>query len=173
MNDGFWIDLEVANTPANHLRSTARAIDYLHWALDVIPEVDATTTLREFSRIRREGKLNNSHEAFVNEVVMYAELRSVRPRWGEDSQEWLRWQWWARRYRNAPFSTTLGPHNARPGTRGTFSMFPQALITLALHPSWALLTTGRCLRWTLLTLIICHKQHMSPLTIRSAAAGPL
>jgi len=80
VNEGLWIGLEVANTPASHLRSTARAVDYLHRAFDVIPEVDATGALREFSRIHREGRVYNSHEAFVNEVAMYAELRRARPR---------------------------------------------------------------------------------------------
>ena len=45
VNEGFWIGLEVANTPANHLRSAARAVDYLHRAFDVIPKVDATKCL--------------------------------------------------------------------------------------------------------------------------------
>ena len=75
VNEGFWIGLEVANTPVSHLRSAARAIDYLHRALYVTPEVDATSALCEFSRMRREGQLYNSHEAFINEVAMYAELR--------------------------------------------------------------------------------------------------
>jgi len=74
-DDGFWIGLEVANTPASRLRSAARAVDYLHRTFDVIPEVDATSALCEFSCMRREGQLYNSHEAFVNEVAMYAELR--------------------------------------------------------------------------------------------------
>ena len=55
VNEGFWIGFEVANTPASHLRSAARAVDYLHRAFDVIPEVDATSALCEFSRMRREG----------------------------------------------------------------------------------------------------------------------
>jgi len=80
VNEGFWIGLEVANTPESHLRSAARAVDYLHLAFDVIPEVDATSALCEFSRMRREGQLYNYHEAFVNEVAMYAELRRARPR---------------------------------------------------------------------------------------------
>jgi len=29
VNEGFWIGLEVANTPASHLRSAARAVDYI------------------------------------------------------------------------------------------------------------------------------------------------
>ena len=70
--------------PASHLRSAARAVDYLHRAFDVIPEVDATSALGEFSRMRREAQLHNSHEAFVNEVAMYAELRRARPRWVAD-----------------------------------------------------------------------------------------
>ena len=90
VNEGFWIGLEVANTPASHLRSAARAVDYLHRAFDVIPEVDATSALCEFSRMRREGQLHNTYEAFVNEVAMYAELRRPRPRWGADKHEWLR-----------------------------------------------------------------------------------
>ena len=89
VNGGFWIGLEVANTPASHLRSAARAIDYLHRAFDIIPEVEATSALCEFSRMRREGQLYNSHEAFVNEVAMYAELRRARPPWGADKHEWL------------------------------------------------------------------------------------
>jgi len=111
VNEGFWIGLEVANTSASHLRSAARAIDYLHRAFDVIPEVDASSALCELSRMRREGQLYNSHEAFVNEVAMYAELRRARPRWCADKHEWLCWRQWARRYRNAPFSAELGPHN--------------------------------------------------------------
>jgi len=75
VNEGFWIGLEVANTPASHLRSAARTVDYLHRAFDVIPEVEATSALCEFSRMRREGQLYNLHEAFVNEVAMYGELR--------------------------------------------------------------------------------------------------
>ena len=55
VNEGFWIGLEVANTPASRLRSAARAVDYLHRAFEVIPEVDATSALSEFSRMRREG----------------------------------------------------------------------------------------------------------------------
>ena len=74
--------------------------------------MDATSALCEFNRMRREGQLYNSHEAFVNEVAMFAELRRARPRWGADKHEWLRWRQWARRYRNAPFSAELGPHNA-------------------------------------------------------------
>jgi len=53
VNEGLWIGLEVANTPASHLQSAARAIDYLHRTFDVIPEVDATSALSEFSRMRR------------------------------------------------------------------------------------------------------------------------
>jgi len=124
VNEGFWIGLEVANTPVSHLRSAARAIDYLHRALYVTPEVDATSALCEFSRMRREGQLYNSHEAFVNEVAMYAELRRARPRWGADKHEWLRWQQWARRYHNEHFSAELGPHNAPPGAKGTHYSFP-------------------------------------------------
>ena len=60
---------------------------YLHRAFDVIPEVDATSALGEFSRMRREGQLYKSHEALVNEVSMYAELRRARPRWGADEHE--------------------------------------------------------------------------------------
>ena len=95
MNDGLWIGLEVTNTPASHLRSAARDVDYLHRAFDVIPEVDATSALCEFSRMRREDQLYNSHEAFINEIAMYAELGRARPRWGADKHEWLRWQQWA------------------------------------------------------------------------------
>jgi len=51
------------------------AIENLLTEADVIPEVDATSALWEFSRMRREGQLYNSHEAFINEVAMYAELR--------------------------------------------------------------------------------------------------
>jgi len=52
VNEGFWIGLEVANTPASHLQSAAHAVDYLHRAFDVIPEVDATSAMCEFSRMR-------------------------------------------------------------------------------------------------------------------------
>jgi len=135
VNEGFWIGLEVANTPASHLRSAARAIDYLHRAFDVIPEVDATSALYEFSRMRREGQLYNSHEVFVNEVAMYAELRRARPRWGADKHEWLRWRQWARRYRNAPFSAELCPHNAPPGAKGTYYTFPAGSDNVCLAPS--------------------------------------
>ena len=75
VNEGFWIGLEVANTPASHLQSAASAVDYLHRVFDVIPEVDATSALCEFSCKRPEGQLYNSHEAFINEVAMYVELR--------------------------------------------------------------------------------------------------
>ena len=85
---------------ASHVRSAARAISYLHRTYDFIPEVDATCALCEFSRMGREGQLYNSHEAFVNEGAMYAELRRAGTRWGADRHEWLRWQQWARRYRN-------------------------------------------------------------------------
>ena len=74
-NEGFCIGLELANIPASHLRLAARAIDHLHRAFDVLPEVDATSALCEFSRIRREGQLCNPHEAFVNKFAMYVELR--------------------------------------------------------------------------------------------------
>jgi len=87
----------------SHLRSAARAIDYLHRAVDVISEEDATSALCEFSRFRRGGQLYNSHEAFVNEGAMHAELRRARPPWGADKHERLRWRKWDRRYRNAPF----------------------------------------------------------------------
>ena len=92
VNEGFWIGLEVTNTPASHLRSAARAIDYLHRAFDIIPKVDTTSALGKFSRMRREDQLYNSHEAFVNEVAMYAEIKRTRPRWGADKHEWLRWR---------------------------------------------------------------------------------
>ena len=96
VNEGFWIGFEVTNTPASHLRSAARTVDYLHRAFDVIPEVDATSALGEFSWMHREGQLYNSHEAFVNEVAMFAELRRARPRWGANNKhEWLRWRQWA------------------------------------------------------------------------------
>jgi len=75
VNEGFWIGFEVTNTPASHLRSAARAIDYLHRVFDIIPEVDATSALGEFSCMCRESQLYNSHEAFVNKVAIYAELR--------------------------------------------------------------------------------------------------
>jgi len=135
VNEGFWIGLEVANTPAGHLRSAARAIDYLHRALDVIPEVDATSAMCEFSRMRREGQLYNSHEAFDNEVTMYAELRRARPCWGADKHEWLRWHQWARRYRSAPFSAELGPYNTPPGAKGTHYTFPAGSDNVCLAPS--------------------------------------
>jgi len=134
VNEGFWIGLEVANTPASHLRSAARAIDYVHRAFDVIPEVDATSALHEFSRMRQEGQLYNSHEAFVNEVAMYAEVRRARPRWGADKHKWLRWRQWARRYRNAPFSAEFVPHNAPPGARGTHYTFPTGSDNVCLAP---------------------------------------
>ena len=93
VNEGFWIGLEVTNTLASHLRLAACTVDYLHRAFEIIPELDATTSaLCEFSRMRREGQLYNSHEAFVNKVAMYAELRRDRPYWGADKHEWLRWQ---------------------------------------------------------------------------------
>jgi len=135
VNEGLWIGLEVANTPASHLRSAARAVDYLHRAFDVIPEVEATSALCEFSRMRREGQLYNSHEGFVNEVAMYAELRKARPRWGADKHEWLRWQRWARRYRNAPFTAELGPHNAQRGEKGTHYTFPVDSDNVCLAPT--------------------------------------
>ena len=134
VNEGLWIGLEVANTPASHLQSAARAIDYLHRTFDVIPEVDATSALSEFSRMRREGQLYNLHEAFVNEVPMYAELRRARPRLGADMHELLRWQQWARRYRNAPFSAELGSHNAPPAARGTHYTFPAGSDNVCLAP---------------------------------------
>jgi len=135
VNQGFLIGLEVANTPASHLRSAARDIDYLYPIFDVIPEVDATSALCEFSSMRREGQLYNSHEALVNEVAMYAELRRARPRWGADKHEWLRWLQWARRYRNAPFSAELGPCNAPPGARGTHYTLPAGFDNVCLAPS--------------------------------------
>jgi len=134
VNEGFWIGLDVANTLANHLWSAARAVDYLHREFDVIPEVDATSALCEFSHMRREGQLYNSQEAFVNEVAMYVELRRARPRWGADKHEWLRWRQWARRYRNAFFSAELGPHNATPGARGTHYTFPAGSDNVCLAP---------------------------------------
>jgi len=135
VNEGFWIGLEVANTPSSHLRSAARAVDYLHRTFDVIPKVNATSALCEFSRIRQEGQMYNSHDAFVNEVAMYAELRRARTRLGADKHEWLRWRQWARRYRNAPFSAELGPHNAPPGARGTHYTFPAGSDNVCLAPS--------------------------------------
>ena len=134
VNKEFWIGLKVAKTPASHLRSAAYAVDYLHRAFDIIPEVDTTSALGEFSHMRREGQLYNSHEAFVNEVAMYAELRRARPRWGADEHEWLRWRRWARRYRHAPFSAELGPHNAPPGARGTHHAFPAGSDNVCLAP---------------------------------------
>jgi len=134
VNDGLWIGLEVTNTPASHLRSAARDVDYLHRAFDVIPEVDATSALCEFSRMRREDQLYNSHEAFVNEVAMYAELRRARPRWGADEHEWLRWRRWARRNRSAPFSAEFRPHTAPPGARGTQHTFPAGSDNVCLTP---------------------------------------
>ena len=89
----------------------------------------------EFSRMGREGQLYNSHEAFVNEVATYAELRRAQPRWGVDKHEWLRWRQWARRYRNAPFSAALGPHNAPPGAKGTHYTFPAGSDNVCLAPS--------------------------------------
>ena len=124
VNEGFWIGLDVANTLANHLWSAARAVDYLHREFDVIPEVDATSALCEFSHMRREGQLYNSQEAFVNEVAMYVELRRARPRWGADKHEWLHWRQWARRYSNAPFSAELGLHNAFPAGSDNVCLAP-------------------------------------------------
>jgi len=172
VNEGFRIGLEVANTLASHLRSAARAVDYLHRAFDVIPEVEATSALCEFSRMHPEGQLYNSHEAFVNEVAMYAELRRARPRWGADKHEWLRWQRWARRYRNAPFSAELGPHNAPPGAREHTVRSQQVLITSALHQHRAPHAQG-CLPRALLFLATCHTPHTWPHTIHSSPAGPL
>jgi len=137
VNEGLWIGLEVANTtPASHRQSAPRAINYLHRIFDVIPEVYATSALCEFSRMRREGQLHNSHEAFVNEVAMCAELRRARRRWDADKHGLLRWRQWARRYSNAPFSAELGSHNAPPGARGTHYTFPAGSdnVCLALPP---------------------------------------
>ena len=85
--------------------------------------------------MRREGQLYNSHEAFVNEVAMYAKLRRARPRWGADKNEWLRWRQWARRYRSAPFSAELGTHNAPLGARGTHYTFSAGFDNVCLAPS--------------------------------------
>ena len=169
VNEGFWISLVVANTPASHLRSEARAVDYLHRAFDVIPDVDATSALCEFSRMRREGQLYNSHVAFVNEVAMYAELRRTRPRWGADEHAWRRWRRWARRYRHAPFSAELGLHRAQ-GEHTTRSQ--QALIMSALHHHRAPNARG-CLQRPLLMLTTRHTPHTWPHTIQRAPAGPL
>jgi len=134
VNEGFWIVLEVANSPASNLRSAARVVNYLHRAFDIIPEMDTTSALCEFSRMHRGGQLYNSYEAFVNGVAMYAELRRARPRWGAEKHEWLRWRQWDRCYRNAPFSAKLGPHNAPPGARGTHYMFPAGSDNVCLAP---------------------------------------
>ena len=155
-----------------NLRSAARSVDYLHRAFDVIPEVDATSALCEFSRMRREGQLYNSHEAFVNEVAMYAELRRARPRWGADKHEWRRWRQWAWRYRNEPFSAELGPHNAPPGARGTHYTFPAGSDNVYLGPSLGA-TRPRVLQRAQLMLTTCHTPHRLPHTIRRAPAGPL
>ena len=49
-----------------------------------------------------------------------------------EQHEWLRWRQWARRYRNAPCSAELGPHNARAQGEHTIRS-QQALITSASH----------------------------------------
>ena len=51
-----------------------------------------------------------------------------------EQHEWLRWRQWARRYRNAPFSDELGPHNAPPGARGTHNTFPAGSDNVCLAP---------------------------------------
>jgi len=160
----------VANTPASHLRSEARAVDYLHRAFDVIPEVDATSALCEFGRMRREGQLYNSHEAFVNEVAMFAELRRARPRWGANKHEWLRWRQWARRYRNEPFSAELGPHNVPPGARGTHYTFPAGSDNVCLAPSPGATRPGVP---SASSVAAHHLPHRLPHTIHRAPAGPL
>ena len=122
--------------------------------------------------MRREGQLYNSHEAFVNEVAMYAELRRARRRWGEDKHEWLRWRQWATRYRNALFQLNWAlttPHRAQ-GEHTIRSQ--QALITSALHHHRAPHTQG-CLPRALSMLTTCHTPHRSPHTIHCAPAGPL
>jgi len=156
--------------PASHVRSAARAIDYLHLAFDFTPEVEATSALCEFSRRRLEGQLYNCHEAFANEVAMYAELRRARSRSGADEHEGLRWQQWARRYRNAPYSAELGPHNAPPGAGGHNIRSQQPLITSASHQHRAPHAQG-CLPRALLMLTTCRTPHRVPHTIHRALDG--
>jgi len=155
VNEGLWIGLYVANPPASHLQSAECTIYYLHLAFDVIPKVDTTSALCEFNRMRREGQLFNSHEAFVNEVAMYSELRRSRPLWGADKHEWLRWLQWARRYCNAPFSAEFGPHNAHRAQGEHTIRSQQALITSASHHHRSPHAQG-CLPQAQLMLTICH-----------------
>jgi len=72
---GSCINLEVANTPGNHLQSTEPTIDYMHRLQDVKAELYGgcrqLSTLREFNRICGVSKLcKANNEAFVSEVVI-------------------------------------------------------------------------------------------------------
>ena len=101
---------------------------------------------------------------------MYAEHRRARPCWCVDKHEWLRWQQWDRRYRNAPFSAELGPHNALPVAKGTHYKFPAGSNNVCLAP--ALGTT--CPRVPAVSSVNAHHlPHRLPHTIHSAPAGPL
>ena len=60
VNEGFWIGLEVANTPASHLRWAARAVDYLHHAFEVIPEMDATSPVPCASSTACVGRISST-----------------------------------------------------------------------------------------------------------------
>jgi len=88
-----------------------------------------------------------------------------------EQHEWLRWRQWARRYRNAPCSAELGPHNARAQGEHTIRS-QQALITSALHHHRAPHAQG-CLPRALLMLTTCHMPRRLPHTIHCSPVGPL
>ena len=133
VNEAFWIGLKVANTRqvmygrqhAPSIICTERTTSYQRW----MPPVPCASSAAWGEKVSC-----TTHEAFVNEGAMYAELRRARPRWGADEHEWLRWRRWARRYRHAPFTAVLGPHNAPPGARGTHHTFPAGSDNFCLSP---------------------------------------
>lgn len=43
-----------------------KSLDYLHLTQGLIQEAKATGIIFVFNRMRREGKLRNTHQAFVN-----------------------------------------------------------------------------------------------------------
>jgi len=163
VNEGFWIGLEVANTPASRLSAPSVRHHTRGGCHQCLVRVQPHAS---------GGSALHSHEAFVNEVAMFAELRRARPCWGADKHEWLRWQRWARRYRNAPFSAEFGPHSAHQAQGEHTIRSQQALIMSALHHHRAPHDQG-CLPRALLMLTTCHMPHTWPNTIQRAPARPL
>ena len=133
VKEGFWIGLEVTNTPASHLRSAARAVDYLHRAFDVIPEVDVTSAWA--SSAACVGRASSTTRMTLSSTKLLCMTSS-----GEPGLVGVQISTNGCVGGDGPGAIAMrlfhlkGPHNAPLGARGTHHKFPAGSYNVCLAP---------------------------------------